>query len=145
MEKPLTRKERKRLAKGKPCVKKVKIVKVREVKPSSIERLPSFDMNNYHNDLDFIAATRRDQYVRGYMKGMRDIENGTYKKIEEIEEKENKTDQEMFKIINMICGEEKLIIINGIMSWFRENCYSQGYNSAMINTKIVLPKNFKTL
>ena len=137
MDKPLTRKERKRLAKGKPCVKKVKIIKVREVKASSIERLPPSD-----NDLDFIAATRRDQYTKGYMKGMRDIENGTYKKIEETE---NKTDQEMFKIINTICGEEKLIIINGIMSWFCENCYSQGYNSAMINTKIVLPKNFKNI
>ena len=142
MDKPLTRKERKRVAKGKPCVKKVKIVKVREIKASSIERLTPFDMNNYHNDLDFIAATRRDQYTKGYMKGIRDIENGTYKKIEETE---NKTDQEMFKTINTICGEEKLIIINGIMSWFRENCYSQGYNSAMINTKIVLPKNFKIL
>ena len=144
MDKPLTRKERKRLAKGKPCVKKVKIIKVREVKASSIERLPPFDMNNYHNDLDFIAAIRRDQYTKGYMKGMRDIENGTCKKIEGNEER-NKNDQEMFKTINTIYGDEKAIIINGIMSWFRENCYSQGYNSAMINTKIVLPKNFKTL
>ena len=107
MDKHLTRKERKRLAKGKPCVKKVKIVKVREAKPSSIERLTPFDMNNYHNDLDFIAATRRDQYTKGYMKGMRDIENGTYKKLEEIEETENKTDQEMFKTINTIYVEKK--------------------------------------
>ena len=76
MNKHLTRKERKRLAKGKLCIKQFKNVKVREVKTSLVTRLKPFNVNNNLNIdddlcLDFIAASRRDQYTKGYMKGMR--------------------------------------------------------------------------
>lgn len=142
MEK-LTRKERKRLAKGKTCIKKAKNIKICEVKNSSVKCLKPFNLNNIDNNeicLDFISAVRRDQYAKGYIKGMKDLEKGTYK---EILKAENKTDPEIFKIINSIDGEESLTIISGIMTWFRENCHSQGYNSATIHTKVILPRNFK--
>lgn len=134
----LTRKERKRLAKGKTLVRKVK---KSEAKPIIFKSENRFDLNKFEDICeDFIAAIRREQYTRGYMQGMKDLEHGKYNKHEFAEyENKNKTDREMLTKINGIFGEERQIIMSGIITYFREKCYIQGYNSAIPFNKIILP------
>lgn len=140
MDRALTRKERKRLAKGKPLVRKVKKCEI-TVGKSNISVKP-FNLNKSENICeDFIAATRREEYTRGYMQGMKDLEHGKYNNAEY--ENKNKTDTEMLTKINEIVGEEKQIIVGGMMTYFKEKCYRQGYNAAIPFPKIILPMKRK--
>lgn len=148
----LTRKERKKLAKGKPVkISKIsKPIKVPKVnKNTNVPTLPPINLQILCNPemmglsdlllLDLISAIRRYSYTRGYKNGCSDIQSGTHKYVL----LDNKSDHEMLVAIRKIQGEDSIIIVSGMMTWFRNRCYMEGYSSAIPVANVILPSKKK--
>jgi hypothetical protein len=144
MEKNLTRKERKRLAKGKSLINK-KANKKLEYEVVEQKKIIPFNVNNFNNIndttlLDYIADTRRRAYTEGYFsaknKSSYVVNDSFFPKYPD------KKDKDIFLTIKSISStneEDKNTIVKGILSWFYNSCYYQGYSSYLPQVDVQLP------